>query len=51
MLSMKRPIFEQSFAMTLMLSLSLSRCTGLITGIGDADPVRWPGSKWRCLLV
>ncbi|XAR59192.1 hypothetical protein NMG60_11014895 [Bertholletia excelsa] len=27
------------------------RCTGLITGVSDVDPVRWPGSKWRCLLV
>ncbi|KAJ6808924.1 auxin response factor 15-like isoform X2 [Iris pallida] len=27
------------------------RYTGLITGVGDMDPVRWPGSKWRCLLV
>ncbi|CAL9151066.1 unnamed protein product, partial [Musa hybrid cultivar] len=27
------------------------RSTGLITGISDMDPVRWPGSKWRCLLV
>ncbi|KAL8108128.1 auxin response factor 3-like isoform X2 [Apium graveolens] len=27
------------------------RCTGLIVGIGDVDPVRWPGSKWRCLMV
>ncbi|KAJ1402108.1 DNA-binding barrel domain superfamily [Sesbania bispinosa] len=27
------------------------RFTGLIAGISDADPVRWPGSKWRCLLV
>nr|CAD1834332.1 unnamed protein product [Ananas comosus var. bracteatus] len=27
------------------------RCTGLVTGIGDMDPLRWPGSKWRCLLV
>ncbi|KAE8720327.1 Transcriptional factor B3 family protein / auxin-responsive factor AUX/IAA-related isoform 4 [Hibiscus syriacus] len=25
--------------------------TGLIMGIGDLDPVRWPSSKWRCLLV
>ncbi|RVW95884.1 Auxin response factor 3 [Vitis vinifera] len=23
------------------------RYTGLITGISDMDPVRWPGSKWR----
>ncbi|XP_074557423.1 auxin response factor 2-like [Curcuma longa] len=27
------------------------RPTGLITGIRDIDPQRWPGSKWRCLLV
>nr|WHM53216.1 auxin response factor 2 [Paeonia lactiflora] len=27
------------------------RYTGLITGISDMDPVRWPGSKWRCLVV
>ncbi|MED6157236.1 Arf GTPase arf3 [Stylosanthes scabra] len=27
------------------------RITGLIIGINDVDPVRWPGSKWRCLLV
>ncbi|KAJ8492522.1 hypothetical protein OPV22_014243 [Ensete ventricosum] len=27
------------------------RSTGLITGISDVDPVRWPGSKWKCLLV
>ncbi|KAK8664700.1 hypothetical protein V6N13_084478 [Hibiscus sabdariffa] len=27
------------------------RYTGLVTGISDLDPVRWPGSKWRCLLV
>ncbi|KAK7290760.1 hypothetical protein RIF29_05421 [Crotalaria pallida] len=26
------------------------RFTGLIAGISDVDPVRWPGSKWRCLL-
>ncbi|XVF87416.1 hypothetical protein PTKIN_Ptkin18bG0118300 [Pterospermum kingtungense] len=30
---------------------SEQRCTGLVTGISDMDPVRWPGSKWRCLLV
>ncbi|KAF3339893.1 auxin response factor 15-like isoform X3 [Carex littledalei] len=27
------------------------RCTGMVTGIGDVEPMRWPGSKWRCLLV
>ncbi|CAN0853276.1 Auxin response factor 2 [Linum grandiflorum] len=27
------------------------RCSGMITGISDVDPVRWPRSKWRCLMV
>uniref|UniRef100_A0ACD5U1S0 Uncharacterized protein n=1 Tax=Avena sativa TaxID=4498 RepID=A0ACD5U1S0_AVESA len=27
------------------------RSTGLITGISEVDPIRWPGSKWRCLQV
>ncbi|XP_057986235.1 auxin response factor 3 isoform X2 [Hevea brasiliensis] len=27
------------------------RCMGIITGISDLDPARWPGSKWRCLVV
>ncbi|GLT82798.1 hypothetical protein SLE2022_011370 [Rubroshorea leprosula] len=27
------------------------RYTGLVTGISDRDPVRWPGSKWKCLVV
>ncbi|XP_042520213.1 auxin response factor 3-like isoform X1 [Macadamia integrifolia] len=27
------------------------RYTGMIMGISDMDPVRWPRSKWRCLLV
>lgn len=27
------------------------RCSGLIVGISDVDPARWPGSKWKCLLV
>ncbi|KAH8511804.1 hypothetical protein H0E87_009105 [Populus deltoides] len=27
------------------------RYTGLITGISELDPSRWPGSKWKCLLV
>ncbi|KAF7803399.1 auxin response factor 3 [Senna tora] len=27
------------------------RCTGLIIGISDVDPIRWPGSKWKCLMV
>ncbi|XP_042026293.1 auxin response factor 3-like isoform X1 [Salvia splendens] len=27
------------------------RCSGLIVGVSDVDPARWPGSKWKCLLV
>ncbi|KAF9590413.1 hypothetical protein IFM89_034206 [Coptis chinensis] len=27
------------------------RYMGIITGVGDLDPMRWPGSKWRCLVV
>ncbi|KAL5998815.1 hypothetical protein ACLOJK_009763 [Asimina triloba] len=27
------------------------RYTGLIMGTGDFDPLRWPGSRWRCLSV
>ncbi|KAL4333635.1 hypothetical protein GQ457_07G029310 [Hibiscus cannabinus] len=27
------------------------RYTGVVTGTSDMDPVRWSGSKWRCLVV
>nr|GMD67184.1 auxin response factor 4 [Ipomoea batatas] len=27
------------------------RFSGIVTGISDMDPYRWPGSKWRCLMV
>ncbi|XP_073007222.1 auxin response factor 23-like [Typha latifolia] len=27
------------------------RFTGTIVGIDDADPSRWPRSRWRCLMV
>lgn len=27
------------------------RSTGIITGLNDTDSSRWPGSKWRCLMV
>lgn len=27
------------------------RSMGVITGLNDIDPARWPGSKWRCLMV
>lgn len=32
-------------------SFLLCRSTGLISGISEVDPIRWPGSKWRCLQV
>nr|DAD26126.1 TPA_asm: hypothetical protein HUJ06_027594 [Nelumbo nucifera] len=27
------------------------RCSGVVTGMGDLDPHRWPNSKWRCLMI
>ncbi|XP_074357345.1 auxin response factor 4-like isoform X2 [Apium graveolens] len=27
------------------------RFSGLVTGVGDLDPYKWPDSKWRCLMV
>lgn len=27
------------------------RYSGVVTGVGDVDPCRWPNSKWRCLMV
>ncbi|KAK1357387.1 Auxin response factor [Heracleum sosnowskyi] len=27
------------------------RFSGLVTGVGDLDPYKWPNSKWRCLMV
>ncbi|KAF6134657.1 hypothetical protein GIB67_002058 [Kingdonia uniflora] len=27
------------------------RCSGVVTGVGDIDPFRWPESKWRCLKI
>ncbi|KAL3616426.1 ADP-ribosylation factor 4 [Castilleja foliolosa] len=27
------------------------RFSGVVTGVGDIDPYRWPNSKWRCLMV
>lgn len=35
-----------------MLTLApIGRYMGIVTGISDLDPARWPGSKWRCLVV
>lgn len=29
----------------------IHRHTGHITGVGDVDSIRWPGSRWRSLMV
>lgn len=28
-----------------------TRCSGIVIGVGDIDPLKWAGSKWRCLVV
>ncbi|XXG61452.1 hypothetical protein AAC387_Pa05g0063 [Persea americana] len=50
--------FDYSFSVGMRFKTQLEtedaadqRYTGLITGIGDIDPAKWPGSKWRCLVV
>ncbi|KAL4204717.1 hypothetical protein AMTRI_Chr01g111260 [Amborella trichopoda] len=50
--------FNQQFSLGMRFKMKIEtedaaerRCTGLISGVGDIDPVRWPGSKWRCLMV
>ncbi|XP_073279437.1 auxin response factor 3-like isoform X1 [Primulina huaijiensis] len=32
-------------------SSNRSHGSGLVISVSDADPVRWPGSRWKCLLV
>ncbi|CAO2812948.1 unnamed protein product [Amaranthus hypochondriacus] len=27
------------------------RCSGVVIGVNDIDPYKWPNSKWRCLMV
>ncbi|KAL2938261.1 Auxin response factor 4 [Bienertia sinuspersici] len=27
------------------------RCHGVVIGVKDIDPYKWPNSKWRCLMV
>lgn len=33
---------------TILLSC---RYTGVVTGISESDPIKWPNSKWKCLMV
>lgn len=39
------------YSQTVMPFLLSWRCNGVVTGITDLDPYRWPNSKWRCLMV
>jgi hypothetical protein len=51
-LNFKNEEGEKREMTNLLTSLSLwSRFSGTVIGTEDADPVRWPGSKWRCLKV
>ncbi|KAK1321852.1 Auxin response factor 15 [Acorus calamus] len=50
--------FNQAFSVGMRFKMRFEtedaaerRYTGLVTGIGDIDPIRWPGSKWKCLMV
>ncbi|CAI0542353.1 unnamed protein product [Linum tenue] len=27
------------------------RCSGVVTGVSDFDPYRWPNSEWKCFMV
>uniref|UniRef100_A0A0D9WIM9 Auxin response factor n=1 Tax=Leersia perrieri TaxID=77586 RepID=A0A0D9WIM9_9ORYZ len=30
---------------------SNERSSGLVSSISEVDPIRWPGSRWKCLVV
>uniref|UniRef100_A0A2P2LYQ5 Auxin response factor n=1 Tax=Rhizophora mucronata TaxID=61149 RepID=A0A2P2LYQ5_RHIMU len=52
MKSIMTPVYIGTrFKMRFEMDDSPERCTGVVTGIGDLDPYRWPNSKWRCLTV
>ncbi|KAF3776580.1 Auxin response factor 4 [Nymphaea thermarum] len=51
--SLNRPVsigmrFKMRFEME---DSAEKRCNGVISGMGDLDPLKWPNSKWRCLMV
>ncbi|CAN6470314.1 unnamed protein product [Victoria cruziana] len=51
--SLNRPVsigmrFKMRFEME---DSAEKRYNGVITGMGDIDPLKWPNSKWRCLMV
>lgn len=44
------PLQQDSYNNQDLFPLSC-RCSGVVTGIRDLDPYRWPKSRWRCLMV
>lgn len=45
-------IKKRNFLVLMLANLScFFRYSGVVTGVGDADPCRWPMSKWRLLMV
>ncbi|TXG53884.1 hypothetical protein EZV62_019140 [Acer yangbiense] len=40
-----------NFQMQYKLDDSLQRCNGVVIGMADLDPNKWPNSKWRCIMV
>ncbi|XP_077239190.1 auxin response factor 4 [Tasmannia lanceolata] len=51
--SIKRPVsIGMRFKMRFDMEDTVERrCTGVVSGMSDMDPLRWPDSKWRCLMV
>ena len=47
----KNTLYIFSYMRIDVMLIILDRYMGTITGIGDLDPTRWPGSKWRNLEV
>ncbi|KAJ7977490.1 Auxin response factor [Quillaja saponaria] len=53
---MKSTKIDHSIGMRFRMQVEAEECarkryTGTVVGIEDIDGIRWPGSKWRCLLV
>lgn len=44
-------VFAKMFFFVRTNLMCSSRYSGVVTGVGDVDPRRWPNSKWRCLMV
>ncbi|KAK4846385.1 hypothetical protein QYF36_016691 [Acer negundo] len=40
-----------NFQMQYKFDDSLQRCNGVVIGMSDLDPNKWPNSKWRCIMA